>query len=237
MIPRLIRGKGGNKSPLRREGTPEYELEKSGAYVCTVDREHRHSHEFKGDDGKDYKLFLPKYLSNNHREKHPNIGTIVSATRGAQFPIGTRIYVNHFTFEDERGEPNIFFEQDGVEYYKVEPRQVMCSIGHHGELIPRKGVVLCEAVVGNPYDTVLDLAGEPRRDVAKVVKVWDGGEDVVKPGEYILLARGGDYVFDHDNKEYLKVDHYNEDFIAVIEKPNWYKKKVERRIRDHTKKA
>lgn len=208
------------------------------AYLCTVDREHRHKHEFKGEDGKDYLLYLPKDKSNDHREKHPNIGTVASATPGAQFPVGTTVLCKHFTFEEQDNTPRIFYEKDGEIYYRAFNFHVMFAI-EGNDLVPREGILLCEPIMDKLYDTTLELSGDNvdyRRDIAKVIKVWEGCTDY-EVGDYVLLNKGGDYPFDFNGKEYLKVDTYFNDVIAVVDSKEVRRKEVTKRVRDHSKPA
>ena len=114
-------------------------------YLCTVDRDHRHRHSFIGDDSKEYELFLPKWLSANHREAHPNIGTIVSTSENAQFSVGQQIFCRHFSFEDHHGEPTHVYKEDGVLYYLVNNFDVLAAIDKD-KLIPREGIVFCTAI-------------------------------------------------------------------------------------------
>lgn len=207
-------------------------------YVCTVDREHRFRHEFIGEDGETHSLYLPKWLSADHKEAHPNIGTIVETSGDAQFSVGQQVFVRHFTFENHEGEPVNFYEKDGTKYYMVHNWEVIAAIDGT-QLIPREGILLCSAIREKLYDTFLDLPPELddyRRDVALVEQVWEGCTDY-KPGDYVLLAKGGDYPFEFNKREYLKVDTLNNDVIAKVDSPKWRKTEVKKRIRDHSKPA
>lgn len=227
-------GKALPKLLITSQNKKEYPLR--DGYLCTVDREHRHTHEFKGDNGETFTLFLPKDKSNDHREKHPNIGKVESKTNGAQFEVGDELLCKHFTFEQEDNTPKVFYEEDGVEYYRVFNRDVMFAIRGE-ELIPREGILLCEPIKDKLYESTLELAPvdvDYRRDVVKVLKVWDGCEEY-KPGDFIMLAKGGDYPFTHKGKEYVKVDHYFGDVIAIVGDSNHRIKEIRRRVRDHSK--
>ena len=207
-------------------------------YICTVDREHRFKHEFEGDNGETYKLFLPTWLSADHRRAHPNIGTVQYASEGAQFKPGQMLFVRHFTFEDHEGNPLHFHVEDGVEYYRVHNWEVMAAIDGD-KLIPREGILLCSAIREKLYDTFLELPPELddyRRDIARVEQVWDGCTEY-KEGDYVILAKGGDYPFDFNKREYLKVDTYSNDVIAKVDSTEWRLGDVKKRIRDHSKPA
>src|SRR5690606_1245663 len=126
------------------------------AYLCTCDREHRMVHEFEGEGGEKFTLFLPKDKSNDHREKHPNIGKIAYAPEGSQFKEGDELLCRHFTFELDDNTARVFYERDGEEYYKVINQDIMFGI-RDGELIPREGVLLCEGIEDKLYHTTLEL--------------------------------------------------------------------------------
>ena len=208
------------------------------AYLCTVDRDHRNRHTFGGADGQEYTLFLPKWLAGDHKQAHPNIGRVVSSSEGAEFN-DIEIFVKHFTFEESDGSPKIFYQQDGVDYYRVLNKDVICAI--QGDmLIPREGVLLCEAVKEKLYDTTLELSADliaPRRDIVVVKEVWQGCTKY-KPGDYVLLSVGADYPFEFKGTEYLKVDTFNDDIIAVVDSKEWRQTnmKAHKRITDHSKK-
>src|SRR5690606_41804337 len=48
-----------------------------------------------------------------------------------------------------------------------------------------------------------------RRDIAEIVKVWDGCK-TYKVGQYVMLKLGGDYEFEHNGQKYIRVDRSEE---------------------------
>lgn len=204
------------------------------SYICSTDIEQKRSHNFTGDDGQKYSFYIPKGVIKNHRLAHPNYGRIVYSPEDAQFPVGTDIIVRHFTFENTSFEKQVLFEEDGEEYYKVTNFDLLFGI-INDELIPREGVLLCEHVEGKLVNTSLqvtaDLEGN-RRDIAKVIKTWEGCTEYTV-GDYVLLAKGGDYEFTFNEKPYLKVDHYLNDVIAVVDSPEWRVDEIRKHANDH----
>jgi len=203
-----------------------------GKYICTTDLHHKKRHEVNGTG---VELEIVTTLNNNHRVSHPNVGTIAFAPKDAQFKIGQQIICKHFTFENAERIPNIVYSNNGVDYYKATNFEVMFGIEEDGELTPREGILLCEAIEGT-----FQNEGQPdkqhtelRRDIAKILKVWDGCEDY-KAGEYVLLAKGGDYQFTHNGKDYLKVDTYFNDAIATVDNEDWKINEKRVHIKDYT---
>ena len=145
-------------------------------YVCTVDMEQKTKHSFKGENGEKFELYLDNKQVKNHRIAHPNLATITAVTKDCQFKVGDGLIVRHFTFEDDGFKPLIYFKDGNVDYYKATNFDVMFGIVD-GEIICREGILLCEAVKDKLYQTDLELPVEysgDRRDIAKVIKVWDG---------------------------------------------------------------
>lgn len=207
-------------------------------YLCKVDMDQKRTHKFKGENGEEFKLFIPIERVLNHRLAHPNYGVIATATEGCQFKPGTELIVRHFTFEDEGRRPLIFYtDEQGVDYYKAQNFDVMFGIVD-GELVCREGVLLCEGVEGKLVDTELEVLREHegrRRDIAKVLKVWEGCTEY-QVGDYVLLERGADYAFTHEGVEYLKVDHYFNDVLAVVDSPEWRIQETRLHVTDHGEK-
>lgn len=189
-------------------------------YLCSVDLEQKKEHKFKGADGKEFKLYIAIEKQENHRISHPNYGTVEIASDGSQFKVGDTVIVNHFCFEDVDRKAKTYLNDGEKDLYKVGNLDLMFGVVD-GEIICREGVLLCEAVEGKFIDTQLTLTADyegKRRDIAKILKVWDGCEDF-KVGEYALLAKGGDYTFTHEGKDYIKVDTYFDDCIATTDDP------------------
>lgn len=203
-------------------------------YLCSVDLEQKKKHSFKGDNGQTFTLFLPMDEVANHRVSHPNYGVIEHVSGDNEFEVGDGLLVRHFSFENEDRTPNIFMNHEGTDLYKVNNFDVMFGV-RNGELLPRKGVLLCEGIEGKFVDTELHLTGEltgKRRDIARVLQVWDGCEDY-KVGDIVLLAKGGDYLFEWEGKEYTKVDHYFNDVIAIVPSEDWYTEELRTHSKDH----
>lgn len=203
-------------------------------YLCSVDLEQKKNHTFKGDNGATFTLFLPMDDVSNHRVARPNYGTIEHVSGESEFNVGDGLIVRHFSFENEDRTPNIFMNHNGLDLYKVNNFDVMFGV-RGDELIPRKGVLLCEGISGNLFNTTLELAGEltgKRRDLAKVLKTWEGCTEF-KEGDIILLAKGGDYLFQWEGKEYTKVDHYFNDVIAIVPSEDWYTEELRTHSKDH----
>lgn len=203
-------------------------------YILTTDLSHKKKHEVQGTD---VKLEIATEYNNNHRVAHPNIGTIVIAPKNGQFKVGQQLICKHFTFESAERVPHVMYTKDGIDYFKATNFEVMFGIEEDGQLTPREGILLCEAIEG-----IFQNEGQPdkehtelRRDIAKVLKVWDGCEDYVV-GEYVLLAKGGDYQFTHDGKDYLKVDAYFNDVLATVDTDDWKINEKRVHITDYTQK-
>ena len=205
------------------------------SYLCSVDLEHKKKHYFKGDNGETFMLFLPMEEVANHRIAQANYGIIEYASLNSQFKVGDGLLVRHFTFENEDRKPNITCNYKNTDLFKVNNIDVMFGVVD-GELIPREGVLLCEGIEGKFLDTELELYGDfigKRRDVARVIKVWDGCEEF-KVGDIVFLAKGGDYLFEWKGVEYTKVDYYFNDVIAIVPSEEWYSQELRLHAKDHT---
>lgn len=201
-------------------------------YIVTVDMEQKKKLSLKGKDGEDVDLTIRTDLNSNHRISHPNYATITATSKDCQFKVGTEVICNHFAFEDGDRKSKVLYSKDGVDYFSLENLDLMFAV-IGGKLTPREGVLLCEPVDGKLIDTELEVLRDyegHRRDIAKILDVWDGCKDYVA-GEYVILAKGGDYLFDHNGKEYIKVDTYFDDDLAVVESPEWRLTEV----REHAK--
>lgn len=221
--------------PKLEEGTPQ------GGYLCTIDKEQRSKHTFKTEDGGTGTLYIPTEYIGDNRIKHPNIGTIVKCFGDAQFNVGDQILCNHFTFSDhDRTFKVLYTDEDGIEYYRVLNNQVYFKINEDGTLTNRKGLLLCEGIVDKVYETSLILPDsmiEPRRDVVKVLQVFEGCTEY-RVGNYLLINKGADYPFEHEKKEYLKVDVTDDfDVLAIVPDDKIRKTETHRRANDHNKRS
>lgn len=205
-------------------------------YICTCDRLHRQRHKVAGTD---IELIIMNTLSPDHRESHPNIGTVVIASEGAQFKVGDALLCKHFTFEKhDKTSRHFYTDEDGIEYYMVMNSDVMFHRANESELIPRRGVLLCEPVIGSFLASSLELNSAntgKRRDIARVVKTWDGcGEDEFKSGDYVMLKFGADYPIKFNGKDLLRVDVFNQDVYAKVDSPDCYDSVIHQHV-DHYK--
>lgn len=187
-------------------------------YIVTVDLEQKKKKTLTGANGEYINLIIKVDTNQNHRISHPNYATVESTSENTQFRKGDTIICNHFTFEDANREAKIYYSKDDVDYFKVTNLDLMFGVVNN-ELVCREGILLCEGVNGKLLDTSLEMLDDydgRRRDIAKVLKVWDGCEEY-KVGDYVILAKGGDYEFEHDKVNYLKVDTYFDDVLAICD--------------------
>lgn len=201
---------------------PNQEYYYRDTYICTVDLDQKSKHNFTGDNGKEFTLFIPATQVKNHRLAHPNYATIETATLGSQFKKGDGLVTLHFTFEDEAFRPKVYYNQDGTDYFKVQNVDVIAGVVNE-KLIPREGILFCKPVTGKLLNTQLEMldkyAGK-RRDIAIVDNVWEGCTKYRK-GDYLILNKGADYYFDWQGTEYMKVDTYFDDVLAKVDSEQW----------------
>jgi hypothetical protein len=200
--------------------TNEKDFWTEATYLVTVDLNQKRKKEIATEGGDKVKLTILTEFISNHRLKHPNYAKIVSTSGKAQFKAGEGLICNHFAFEDVENNSKHIYEKDRVKYYRVTNFDVMFGVVN-GELIPREGVLLCEGVEDKLVNTNLHMTGDyvgKRRDIAKVIKTWEGCTNY-EVGDYVLLEKGGDYLFEHNGKEYTKVDTYNADVLAIVDTP------------------
>jgi len=218
-----------NQTSIQKQGYYSKDI-----YICTTDLRQKKDITV---DGTEVKLEIAVDYNNNHRVSHPNVGTIAVASSNSQFKVGQQIICKHFTFENAERVPNVYYTDKNVDYFKATNFEVMFGIESDGQLTPREGILLCEAIEGTFKDDTRGFKEytETRRDIAKILKVWEGCEDY-KEGEYVLLAKGGDYQFDHNNKSYLKVDTYFNDAIATVDNPEWKINEKRAHVTDYTQK-
>lgn len=199
--------------------------------------EEKETHSFKGEDGKEYTLFIPAEKINNAREAFPTTGIILEGFgEDVEFKYGDKVIVEQNVFRKEARsyrDWDVFWEdEEHGEVYKAYVSDVFVKIEENGELTPRRGVVLCENVYKGTFHNTLglelpDVAKINRRDIVRVIKSWD--EEMYKPGEYLLIKRGGDWRFTHEGKEYIKVDHYFNDIIGVVKSDEWVNLSIDQR--------
>lgn len=196
-------------------------------YLCTIDAEQKEKHKVEGTD---IELFIDADKGLNNRTKNPNIGTITHVAGNAKFKVGERLLTKHFCFKDSNRRLKIFHQEDGVDYYRVTNHDIMFGIVND-ELVPREGVLLCDKVF--PKDTSIvgmkDIIGS-RRDMVVVKKVWEGCTHI-KEGDLVLIASGGDYLFDWNGEELIKVDTYMNDALAIVPSEDWEISEIRRHVK------
>lgn len=198
-------------------------------YLCSVDIEQKKKLKLGNIE-----LYIPTEYNRNHRTSHPNYGIIEAIGGDAEFKVGDGLLVTHFTFEGEDRKKKVFYKEGVKEYYRAINFDVMFGVVD-GELIPRKYNLLCEAVEGKFVDTMLTLSTNyegKRRDLVRVLKTWKGCE-LYKEGDLLLIETNGDYGFEWEGKEYIKVDHYFGDVLAIVPSEKWYKEEVNLHHNDH----
>lgn len=203
-------------------------------YICTTDIEQKKKKTITGYDGNPLEIYIGADANMNHREAHPNVGVIEYASEGAEFKVGDGVVVKHFTFEDQDRNKKVLYEEGGKEYYKVNNFDLMFAIVD-GELIPRKNTLLCEPVYDKFLETELQLTTEyegSRRDLVKVLKTWNGC-DLLSQGDYIIIEKNADYIFEYEGKEYISVDHEFGDVLMKVPNTEWRKKEVHTHSKDH----
>ena len=203
-------------------------------YLVTVDMMQKRNKEVETASGDKVKLTIMTELISNHRLKHPNYATIVSTSGKAQFKVGDGLVCTHFTFETGEATDKSIYEKDGVKYYLVTNFEIMFGVVD-GLLTPRDGVLLCEGIEDNLINTKLHLTGEnigKRRDLTKVIKTWSGCTEY-SVGDYLVLEKGGDYLFEWQGKEYTKVDSYNADCMAIADTPEVRIDEVRLHVKSH----
>lgn len=173
-----------------------------------------------------HKIYTGADLASNHRDSHANIGEVVqtSSVGDEEFKKGDILLVDHFKFTDVNRKKELFHKtENGLELYRVLSGEIYFKIVNDCQLIPREGILLCENVEGKFVDSKLELSSElngKRRDIAKIIKVWNGCTKY-KEGDYLLLNKGGDYRFTFKDKEYIKVDTYFDDDLAIVKDEEW----------------
>lgn len=203
-----------------------------GYYLCTVDLTQKDVYQ-----NGSLAIQMLNRSNNNHRVSHPNVATITHCVGKTEFNVGDTILCHHFTFTGSDRKPKVHITKNGVDYYKVTHRELFFKIDGD-RLIPREGNLVCEAIYDKLIDTFLHLSEDlvdNRRDVVKVLTVWDGCEEF-KEGDFIMLQKGGDYELSHNGKSFLKVDTYFKDVMAIVGDPNWRISEVRKHVKDHNTK-
>lgn len=199
-----------------------------GYYLCECEDFHeKEKFKLAGVD-----LFLPKKYDNNHRTSHPQIGIVRSKVGETCFEVGDRVFCEHFSFTDKEKKPIGYIVDNGKFYNKIPNLNVIAKIEEDNTLTPRDGVLICEPVFGKLADTFLETKLDDRRDIARVVKVGKGVDDV-EVGDYVLLEDGADYHFEYNYKNYIRVDYFFDDVIAVVDSIEWFIDEERLHVKDH----
>lgn len=202
-------------------------------YIVTVDMEQKNK-VYLGDTG--IEITMMREYNPDNRDTHPVIATIVYSSEGSQFKEGDTVWCKHFTFEDHNFNSKHFYEDEHRgRYFKASKFDVMFGI-KGDEIVPRTGILICEKVQGKFIDTTIEVEGGyegARRDIARVVQVWEGGKDY-KVGDYVMLKYGADYPINFKGRELLKVDHYFDDVYAITDTSDTYDSVLRKHV-DHYK--
>lgn len=213
---------------------------KSAIYLVTIDEDQKKKHYFKTEDGGTGMLHIPTEFVLNNLYKHPNVATVVEGFGDTTFKKGDEIVCHHYTFAFSDTTLKVFWTdpKTGIDYYRVREHEIYFSIKNE-RLVPREGILLCEALKDKVYETFLTLPDsliDERRDVVRVLDTWEGCTQY-KKGDYVIVEEGGDYPFEMFGREFIKVDAFRDDAMAVVDTKDVRKKNWKRRVRDHTKKA
>lgn len=213
----------------------------NSAYLLrALDRSEKEKHVFQGEDGKEFTLYIPTESINNQTVAYPTTGVVVAAYgENPSFKEGDVVVVEQNvirTPERKFREWNVFWTtEDGEDLFKSFAIDTFCKINEDGTLTPREGVLICKNVYRENYSTALDLqlpdsAKSKRRDLVQVHTTWDSDECNYKVGDYLLIHRAADWRFKLKNEEYIVIDHYFEDVIAVVDSPDWSQPKIDNTI-------
>lgn len=203
---------------FRAEGVEDYY--EQDLYIAECYDEHT----FDKVDVGGVKIQLAVKYQKNGLHKNPVRAMIVKAMLESQFNKGDELICKYSTFIDPTYHTkNVELTVDGKELYLIKNRDIICKVEEGGNIIPRKGMLICEPVEGNLIDTTLFLNRElqgRRRDLVKVVKAFEGSK--AKEGEYLITMLGGDYEFYNEGKLYIAVDEYYEDYFAIVQDSKWF---------------
>lgn len=213
----------------------------STAYLLRpLDKEEKEKYSFKGNNGEDFTLYIPTESINNQKDAFPTTGVVVAAYGdNPDFKEGDLVIVEQNVFrksERKFRDWDIFWEtEEHGELFRAFAIDTFCKINEDGTLTPREGVLICKNVYRENYSTALDLqlpdsAKSKRRDLVQVHTTWDSDECNYKVGDYLLIHRAADWRFKLKNEEYIVIDHYFEDVIAVVDSPDWSQPKIDNTI-------
>lgn len=206
----------------------------SAAYLLSTDIDQKKKKILKGENGEDIEILIQTNKNYNFRISKANRGIIEAVDGDVDFKVGQEVLVTHFTFEDMDGRKKVAYEKDGKEYYQANNFEIMFGI-EGDKLIPRKGVLLCEPVYDKFLETTLHLTEEyegSRRDLVKVLKPWNNCE-TYKEGDYLIIEKNADYIFEWNGKEFIKVDDRFGDVLMKVDCTDWRKKEIHTHSNDH----
>lgn len=182
---------------------------KDEIYIMTTDLEQNESKEIETFAGGTVKLYTPQKYNANYRTALPKVGKVVKAFgKDCKFKEGQEVICTHFTFVNERRVSTHFAEIDGVKYYRVANLDILAGV-EDGKLVPQDEVIICKPIVDKLIKTTLELSDslvDIRRDVAEIYIVPDKYKDILKPGEYLFLNEGADYLFDFNGETLTAVE-------------------------------
>lgn len=211
--------------PLKKQ--VEFKQVNSGYHIMTCDLDQKKTKKIG-----DVTLFMLPERESDHRVAHPDIGTVIQSDK---FPKGTKVMTSHFSFTDGEHKSQQFGTDDsGNPLFLVEDLMTYFIIDDNEEHpIPVEGVLLCEAIEGKFVDTFLELDVEhsgKRRDVVKVIAPWEGCTEF-KKGDYIYLNIGGDYQFQYNGKDYIRVDYRRNRVLMRLNSPEWRDVNVRKHVK------
>jgi len=192
--------------------------------------------------GTDVVLELDQRFNNNFREALPSFG-VVRRVFGddPDFEVGDILSCTHTVFVGTDRVARPFMKDDkGKELYVVPQKKIKCSVLPQGGIKkPRTNIVICTPFKGklinvNELFLIPETEIDNRRDIAKVLKVWEGCDlDINEKSDYLLLDEGGDYIFTWQKTEYIAVDFDMDGALAIVDDPNWQDFNAKRHMKDH----
>lgn len=190
----------------------------------------------------DIVLEIDQRFNNNFREALPSFG-VVRKVLGCNpdFKVGDLVSCTHTAFvgTDRIARP-FMKDKNGKEIYVVPQKKIKCSLFEKGGIKkPRTNIVICTPFKGKLINTsdillVPETEIDNRRDIAKVLKVWEGCDlDINEKTDYLLLDEGGDYIFTWKKIDYIAVDFDMDGALAITDSPNWQNFEAKRHMKDH----
>lgn len=191
--------------------------------------------------GTDIKIDVIQTYNNNFREALPSFAKVVEVYgKNPQFKVGDVLSCNHFSFVDQDRIARPFKKNsDGTDLYKLDEADVYCSLSPEGVILKsNKNIIIGLPITDQLIKTNgIVLTGDLvdyRRDVCKVLKVWEDCDlDIDEDKDYLLLDDGGDYIFTWKKVDYIAVDFNLDGAVAVVDTPEWRDVKLKKHMKDH----